>query len=188
VAVASGAHDHFQSSVGYAGIAVAAAASWIGLPGPGEATLIAAGVLAAGHRLDIGSVLTVAWAGAVAGGIAGWIVGLRGGRALVTAPGPFRRLRLTVLSTSEEFYERFGTIAVFFTPSWVAGIARMRWTRYLPANMLSALLWVLLVGLGAFAVGPAIRDVVDDLALGTTIVLVVLILAALAGRRLRRRR
>ena len=55
----------------YLGLAAASAASWVGVPGPGEPVLIAAGVFAAKHRLDLGTVLVVAWAGSDAGGIAG---------------------------------------------------------------------------------------------------------------------
>ena len=40
-----------------------------------EPVLIAAGVLAARGRLDIASVLLVAWRGATAGGIIGWLIG-----------------------------------------------------------------------------------------------------------------
>jgi membrane protein DedA with SNARE-associated domain len=182
-AVLSTDHHHFHgSAVEYVGIAVAAAASWAGVPGPGEATVIGAGLLAAGNELDIGGVLLAAWAGATAGGIAGWLIGLMGGRALVAAPGPLLRYRVRVLSAGERFYERFGMFAVILTPSWIAGIARMRWTRYLPANALSALLWALVVGLGSYVLGPAIKDVVADLGLGLSLILVALIAATLAGR------
>ena len=56
-------HHHFHGPpIDYGALAAAAAASWIGVPGPGEPVLIAAGVFAAQHRLDIVSVLVVAWA------------------------------------------------------------------------------------------------------------------------------
>ncbi len=181
-------HHHIHTSVGYFGVAAAAALSWIGLPGPGEATLITAGLLAASHKADIGSVLAAAFAGATLGGIAGWLVGLKGGRALVTARGPLRSLRFRTLSTGERFFERFGVIAVFFTPSWVAGIAHMGWTRFLPANALSAAVWALLVGGGAYVVGPTIEDLVSDLALGGLLALGTLVAVAVAGELLRRRR
>jgi membrane protein YqaA with SNARE-associated domain len=82
-------HHQFHGSEGvYLGLAAGAAASWMGVPGPGEPLLVAAGVLAAQHKLDIGSVIFVAWAGATAGGIGGWLLGRWLGRALITAPGP----------------------------------------------------------------------------------------------------
>ena len=180
-------HHHFAAhSVEYLGIAVAAALSWAGVPGPGEATLIAAGLVAAAHKLDIGTALAAAWAGATAGGIAGWLLGLAGGRALASAPGPLLGHRGRAISAGERFYERFGVIAVFLTPSWVAGIARMRWPQYLLANAISALVWALVVGLGAYVIGPAVGDVVADMGIVLTAVLVALVGAVVAGRFVRR--
>lgn len=182
-------HHLHGSSVSYAGICAAAFTSWIGLPGPGEAALVAAGVLAARHKLDIGAVVAVAWAGATAGGMAGWVVGLKGGRALVTARGPLRRRRLAALEAGERFYARHGALAVFFTPSWVAGINEMRWPRYVPANAVAALMWALVIGLGAFLVGRPIAEVVDDIGLVAALALgAALVTAVLGGGAMRRRR
>ena len=78
-------------AVDYYGLAAAAAASWIGVPGPGEPVLIAAGVLASRGKLDLATVLLVAWAGATVGGILGWAIGRKAGRSLLTV-----RERLTL--------------------------------------------------------------------------------------------
>ncbi len=155
----------------YAGVLLASAASWIGVPGPGEAVLVAAGILAAHNRLNLGPVLLFGWVGATAGGIAGWAIGLKAGRALVGFPGPFRGTRLRALRRSERLYERFGTAAVILTPSWAAGIARMKATRYLLVNAVSAALWAVLYGLGAYLSGRTIIDVFNDLGLVGAIVL-----------------
>jgi membrane protein DedA with SNARE-associated domain len=64
----------------------------------------------------------------------------------------------------------------------------MRWTRFLPANLLSALVWVLTVGFGAYVIGPAIEDLVTDFALGGSILLGTLLVATAAAEFLRRRR
>ena len=90
-ALALSLHHHFHGPpFDYLTLAAAAAASWIGVPGPGEPVLIAAGVFAAKHRLDIVEVLLIAWAGAAVGGVGGWLIGMRAGRAVMAAPGPFR--------------------------------------------------------------------------------------------------
>src|ERR1700676_414585 len=116
------------SKIDYLGVFLAAGASWaVALPGPGEAALIAAGISAAHHNHDLASVLAVAWAGAVAGGTAGWIAGAKGGRGLLTAPGPLYRLRVRLIARGDRFYERYGPLAVFVTPAWIAGIHEMRW-------------------------------------------------------------
>jgi membrane protein DedA with SNARE-associated domain len=180
---------HLHGPAGdYLGLAAAAVASWAGVPGPGEAALIAAGVLAAHHHIDIAEAVVVAWMGATAGGIIGWVVGLRAGRAVVAAPGPLYRTRMSALERGDRFFERFGTVAVFFTPSWVAGIHGMRARRYLPANAAAALVWALVVGVGAYFAGPPIVELVSDLGLVSGIVVVGLVVAAAGGGLLHRRR
>lgn len=149
LAVLAVVHPHARGSgVDYIGVFLASAASWAALPGPGEAALIAAGISAAHGHLDLASVVAVAWAGASTGGTAGWIVGVKGGRELLTAAGPLHRLRLALIARGDRFYERYGLVAVLFTPSWIDGIHDMRWSRFLPANAISALTWALSVGLG----------------------------------------
>src|SRR5947209_13929236 len=82
-------HHHFRGPpFDYGALALAAAASWVGVPGPGEPLLVAAGIFAARHQLDIGTVLVVAWVSAMLGGVCGWVVGLKAGRTVLTAPGP----------------------------------------------------------------------------------------------------
>ncbi len=148
--------------IDYVGVLVASLASWAGLPGPGEAALVAAAISAGQHHLDIVAILLVAWIGATAGGMAGWIVGVRAGRGVMTAPGPLQRLRLAIIVKGDRFYERYGLVAVLLTPSWVAGIHNMRISRYGPINLASALVWALAWGLLAYFIGPSITDVLSD--------------------------
>jgi membrane protein DedA with SNARE-associated domain len=174
----------------YAGLALAAAASWIGLPGPGEPVLIAAGLLAAHHRLDIASVILVAFLAAAGGGIVGWLIGLKAGRRILSAPGPLHTLRLRALERGDEVFERYVAIAVFVAPTWVAGIHRVRPAVYLPLNFLWALVWAAGIGLGAYFAGPPIEDLASDLGWVVTVGLVLLVLAGVwfeVRRRLRRR-
>jgi membrane protein DedA with SNARE-associated domain len=51
--------------------------------------------------------------------------------------------------------------------------------RFLPANALAALIWTLLVGLGAYAVGPPIAEVVGDVGLVGGLLLAGLVAVAL---------
>jgi membrane protein DedA with SNARE-associated domain len=184
-------HHHLHGpSLGYAGIGVAAAASWAGLPGPGEAALIAGGIYAARGRLDLAELLVVAWLGAMVGGLAGWAVGRHAGQALLSASGPLRRQRVNALERGERFFDRFGVLAVYFAPSWVAGSTGLSAARFVPANALCALLWAALVGVGAYAVGPPIAEVVSDIGLvGLLVLAAIAILAAVVAaiRRVRQR-
>ncbi len=164
--------------IDYVGVLLASGASWAGLPGPGEALLIAAAIAAANRHLDLASVILVAWAGATAGGLLGWFVGLRAGRGVLTAPGPLHTLRLALTSSGDRFFARYGVLAVLFTPSWVAGIVRIRASLYVPVNAVSAAAWALAIGLAAYWVGPSVTDVVADEGLVLWLVLAVFVLVA----------
>jgi len=182
-------HHRFHGPpIDYFTLAVAAAASWVGVPGPGEPILITAGVLAARHRLDIGEVLLVAWAAATAGGVAGWIIGMKAGRVVLTTRGPLHAARRRALSRGEEVFGRHAVLGVLLSPSWVPGILRLRAGIYLPTNAFGALIWAVGIGLGAYLIGPSVVDAVDDLGTATGIGLLVLIVVGVGWEIVRRRR
>jgi membrane protein DedA with SNARE-associated domain len=181
-------HHHFRGPpIDYAGLGLAAGASWLGVPGPGEPVLIAAGVLAARHRLDIGTVLVVAWAGANAGAIIGWVSGLKLGRGVLTAHGPLLKMRTGLLERGDEVFGRYPVFAILLTPSVMAGIHRVRPRTYLLTNGIGAAVWSAGIGLGAYFAGPAVIEGVNDLGTVTGIGLIVLVAVAV-GLEIRRRR
>jgi membrane protein DedA with SNARE-associated domain len=180
-------HPLHGAPFGYAGLALAAFASWVGVPGPGEPVLIAAGVLAAQHRLDIVTVLLVAWVAATVGGIVGWMIGLKAGRAVLVAPGPLRHARISAVARGEMVFARFAVIAIVMTPSWIAGIHRVGAAVYLPTNAAAAALWAGGIGLGAYFIGPTVIDFVQDLGVASVVGIVLLIVAGVVIE-IRRRR
>ncbi|HLH67343.1 MAG TPA: hypothetical protein VKV27_16755 [Solirubrobacteraceae bacterium] len=183
------AHRFHGPPFDYLGLALAAAASWIGLPGPGEPLLLAAGVLAAHHRLDLASVLVVAFVAATAGGIAGWLIGLRLGYRVLTAPGPLRWLRVRSVQRGEELFARRPVFAVLMTPAFVAGIHRVPSRVYQPINLISAAAWTVAFGVGGYLIGPPVLDVLNDAGTAVTVAVVVAVAAIVAlevRRRLRR--
>lgn len=175
-------------SIDYTALGIASFASWAGLPGPGEPVLIAAAIVASKHRLDIKPVLAWAFVGASLGGIAGWLAGLFGGRALMTAPGPLRKLRLRAVERGEEVFERFTIIAILLTPAWVAGIHRVGTVFYLVTNEVTALLWAVGIGLGAYYAGPPVLDIVADIGWVSAVGIGALIAIAIGLEVMRRRR
>jgi membrane protein DedA with SNARE-associated domain len=179
--------DFHGPAIDYVGLALGSAASWIGIPGPGEPLLIATGIVAAKHNLDIVSVLVVAWAGATAGGIAGWLIGLVGGRPLLTRSGPLLKMRLRALARGEEVFARYPVIAIVLTPSWIAGINRVGTGVYMVTNAVSAVVWAVGIGLGAYYAGPPIVDLIDD-AGWVTVAGAALLLALIVGAEVTRRR
>ena len=181
-------HHVPKDSIDYFALAIGAFASWVGIPGPGEPLLIAAGIVAAKHKLDITPVLLWAFVGATLGGMVGWWIGLVAGRTVMTAPGPFRRLRLRAVERGEEVFERLTVIAIVLTPSWVAGIHRVGTVIYMTTNAVSAAVWAVGIGLGAYYVGPPILDILSDVGLVTGIGLVLLVLVGVGLEVARRRR
>jgi membrane protein DedA with SNARE-associated domain len=183
-------HHIHRPSVDFDAVALAAAASWLGLAGVGEAVLVGAGIAASRGHPDIASVILFAWGGATVGGVVGWLVGRYGGRRVVLAGRWLRAKRERALEHGERFFDRFGWLAVYLAPSWVAGINGMGPARFLPLNAAWALVWAVSIGLGAYAIGPSVRDIVSDVGLvGTLLVVALAIGAALVTRsRMRRRR
>jgi membrane protein DedA with SNARE-associated domain len=175
-------------AIDYLGVALAAFASWVGVPGPGEPVLIAAGVFAARNKLDITPVLLVAWVGATSGGVVGWLVGMKAGRSVLTARGPLRAMRLKAVTRGEQVFKRMEVLAILLTPSWIAGINRAGAGVFLPVNAASAVLWAAGIGLGAYYVGPAVLDLANDLGLVASAAVVVLVAAGIGVEIVRRRR
>jgi membrane protein DedA with SNARE-associated domain len=189
LALALHLHHRFHGpAVDYLGLGAAAAASWAGVPGPGEPVLIAEAIFAAQHDLDISSVIVVAWFGASLGGLGGWLLGLKAGRALITARGPLRAMRVGAVKRGEEVFERHPVLAILLTPSWVAGILRPRTTIYIAVNELGALLWAAGIGLAAYFVGPSVVEFVEDLGTVTAVALALLVVSTVGAEVLRRRR
>jgi membrane protein DedA with SNARE-associated domain len=175
---------------GYTAIALAAFLSWAGLPGPGEAALITGAAFATRNRLDIVQVELFAFAGAVIGGMIGWGFGWRFGAELAGRPGPLYRLRMRGLRAGERFFMRFGPLAVFLTPSWVAGIHRVPPVRYTIYNAISCAIWCAVYGLTTYFLGSHVADFFGDLGTYATaaIFLGAAVAGALAVRRQRSRR
>lgn len=184
-------HHVRGAAVDYVGVGVASFASWAGLPGPGESVLIATGVLAAKHHLDITPVLLWATIGANLGGIAGWLLGMKAGRAVLTRPGPLYEVRRRAAARGDEVFHRLEVVAILLTPSWVAGIHRARARLYLPTNALSALAWSVGFGLASYYAGPPVLEFASDFGTIGTVGLVALIVLAVGlevYRRVRRHR
>ena len=161
------------------------ALSWAGIPVAGQAALIAAGVLAGDGELSISVVLVVGMAASALGGVAAYLVGLHGGRAAITAPGPLRHLRMRALDKGEELFARYGAAAVLFGPMWLAGIHRMPWRSFLVWNAVAAVGWTIAAGLGGYLIGPAITDVLKNagIAAGAAAAAAVVVLVLVRRRR-----
>ncbi len=114
-----------------------------GIPGLGDAAMIAAGTLAGEGRLRIGVVVVTSIAGWLLGSLAGYEIGLRGGRGLLDHPGRLEKSRRKTLAKGDKAFARHNLAASVTLPAYVSGIFRVR----LPVFLLGALLS------GAFFIG-----------------------------------
>jgi membrane-associated protein len=180
---------HRGAAIDYVGLALTAVLSWVIGIGPGEPVLVAAGVFAAKHKLDIAPVVFWAWIGAAVGGIIGWLLGMKLGRRVLTTRGPLRTLRMNSVEHGERLFKRREIWAIVLTPPWVAGINRSHARVYIPTTIVSALLvWAAPIGLGSYFAGPPILDFANDAGLVLTIGLVLVVIAVVGGELIRRRR
>ena len=157
-----------------------------GLPVPGETALITAGVLAGKGRLSIEAVIALAAAAAIIGDNIGYAIARHGGRRLLERPGLLEHHRRRVVSTFEPFFERHGAKAVFLGrwilglrvwASWLAGITRMEWRRFLFWNAAGGISWAVTVGVAAYVIGDRADSVFRTLA---GIALAIALLSAIA--------
>jgi membrane protein DedA with SNARE-associated domain len=154
--------------LGYLALAGLVAAESTGIPVPGETALVAAAILARHGRFQIGVVIAVAAAAAIVGDNVGYLLGRKGGRALLERPGPLEDRRRRFLAEGEPFFQRHGAKAVFFgrwiaglriAAAWLAGINRMRWPVFLFWNALGGIAWATTVGLLSYLLGPTVERI-----------------------------
>jgi membrane protein DedA with SNARE-associated domain len=173
------------------------AAESIGVPLPGETALIAAAVLAGRHQLNIGAVIAVAAAAAIIGDNIGYWIGRSGGRKLVESAPVLRSYAPKLLPPAEKFFERHGAKTVFIgrfvsllrvTAAWLAGISHMPWWRFLAWNAAGGIVWAVAVGVVAYYFGRAAADAIAHYGAIGGVVVVALLVLALVGLHVWRRR
>lgn len=131
----------------------AAAAGYMGVPIIGSAVIGVAAVLASQGRLNIAAVLIVAALGCEVGGLGGFRIGYRWGRALLERPGPALQWRKKAVAKGEEVYQKWGRAAVFVTPSIVSGALKMKWRQFVVWNFFAGTVFVVSVGASAYGAG-----------------------------------
>jgi membrane protein DedA with SNARE-associated domain len=175
----------------------AVAVESVGFPVPGETALIAFGVLASQGHYSIAIVIAVAAVAAIVGDNLGfWLIGRRGGHALVARYAWIERRTRRGIVRARSLIDRYGGRAVFFgrfvsvlreTIAWVAGLAGMGWPKFLLWNALGGIVWATAIGLLAYYGGKALADAVSRYGLYAGAAAVAAAVLIFAGRRLIRR-
>jgi undecaprenyl-diphosphatase len=164
---------------------------------PGEVGMVLVGAVTSRVDVWVVWVIVAATVGATLGDSFGWWLGSRfGTRWLARFPRLHARLRPN-LDRAERYFTARGGMAVFLgrfvgalrgVVAFVAGAAGMPYRRFLPWNVLASLCWVSAVVLAGYFFGRNVDAVVGEvtLAIGATIVVLVVIAWLLRGQRSRR--
>ena len=154
--------------VGLPVMALIIAGESMGIPLPGETALITAAILASRGNFDIAAVIALAAIAAIVGDNIGYLIGRRGGRALLLRHERLRAHGERMLAMGEPFFARHGPKAVFLgrwfaglriAAAWLAGINRMRWPSFLFWNATGGICWAVSVGVLAYALGHSAERV-----------------------------
>jgi|SRR6185437_3479998 len=159
---------------------LAVAASWAGVPFLGATALGAAAVAASQGHLNLAVVVAVATVAGEVGGLIGYAVGDRWGQLLLERPGKHQEGRRRMVEKGERAYEKWGRLAVFFTPAVVSGTAKMHHGEFVLWNLIAAFAFAVSVAASAFGIGrvvtgnTSLRDVLTllvGLAVGTLVMM-----------------
>ena len=148
-----------------------------GIPGPGDAAMIAAGTLAGEGRLNIGVVVVTSIAGWLLGSLAGYLVGLRGGRALLDHPGRLQKSRRKMLAKGDEAFGHHNFVASVTLPAYVSGVFRVRLHVFLLGALVSGAFFIVLYEWLSYLFGEEVAKRIGDA--GSKVVLGVLLAVAI---------
>jgi membrane protein DedA with SNARE-associated domain len=140
---------------GYAVVFVGVFLENAGLPVPGETALLAGAALSRSGALFLPWVVATAIVGAVLGDNIGFLIGRRGGRALVERFGAKIGLTSGRLTEFDRFFDRHGAKTVFIARfvtglrvfgAILAGTSGLPWGRFLLYNATGAFAWATTFG------------------------------------------
>lgn len=134
---------------------------------PGDSLLFATGAIAGTGALNVTALIFLLIAAAILGDSVNYWIGSTIGTRMFKENA--RILKMDYLRRTEVFFERYGgkTIVIArFVPivrtyaPFVAGAARMRYSRFLTYNVVGAIAWILLFVLGGYLFGgiPVVED------------------------------
>jgi membrane protein DedA with SNARE-associated domain len=195
------------ASLGYLAVFALVAAESLGVPLPGETTLIIAAVYAGhSHKLAPWLIFLVASAAAIIGDNIGYWIGKRGGYRLVLTlarhgvriwAGRWRRVHPVderKLKIARYLFDRYGTNVVFLGrfvsvlrtyAAFLAGVNQMRWHRFVIANAAGGIVWAGAYTLAGYMAGAALERASGTIALITGVIAVGIIVVAITVLRRR---
>jgi membrane-associated protein len=163
----------FVADYGYWAVALALLAESVGLPVPGELTLLLASFLAyQEHQLHLGWIIVVATCSTTLGGDLGYAVGHYGGRPLLDRYQNFFQIPPSMMKRGERMFARYGAAAIFFArfvfgvrifAGPLAGVLRMRLRAFALYNFLGAVVWVTFIASAGYLFGQHWRTLLQTM-------------------------
>jgi len=158
---------------GYLAVFLVVMLEGMGSPLPGETALVLAAIYAGatGH-LNVAEVIMLAMLAAMLGGSAGFWLGRSAGSTLVERYGRFLGLNANRLALGRYLFQHHGGKIVFFgrfiavlrvLASVLAGLNKYDWRRFFIFNAAGAMAWALIMGLGGYFFGNAMRNATGPL-------------------------
>ena len=169
----------------------------MGVPLPGETTLIAAALLASQGDLKLEFVIGAAAAGAIIGDSLGYYIGRKAGRGLFDRLGRrFHHFSEERIVRAEKYFHRYGVWTVFFGrfvallrifAGPMAGVLRMPYPQFLAANAAGGIAWATTIGLVAYKIGDNADKLFGQLSVWALVVLALAAVAAWSFYKIKRR-
>jgi membrane protein DedA with SNARE-associated domain len=171
----------------------------MGVPLPGETTLIAAALLASQqHHLKIEFVILAAAVGAIVGDSIGYFIGRKAGRRLFERLGRrFHHFSEDRIVRAEKYFHKYGVWTVFFGrfvallrifAGPMAGMLRMHYPRFLAANAAGGIAWATTIGVVAYKIGDNADRIFGRVSVAALIAVGVAVVVLYVVRKIRKRR
>jgi membrane protein DedA with SNARE-associated domain len=178
---------HLIHTYGLLVVAACVGLEGVGLPLPGETSLIIASIIAGNqHSLNIVAVILTAAGASVVGRTVGYYIGREFGYWLLLRYGFYLRITERRIKLGQYLFLRHGgkiiIIAQFFPvlrtiAGILAGANRMPRAHFMVTNIVGALLWAMFFGIAAYTLGRQIEKVAGSMVfvLGLVAVIVFLV-------------
>jgi membrane protein DedA with SNARE-associated domain len=166
----------------YAVLFVCVAIMGAGIPGLGDASLIAAGTLAGDGKLNIGIVLAVAGIAWMIGSVIGFQIGMRGGRPLLDHPGRLEKRRRKLLAKGDKAFGRHTFVASMTLPAFVSGIFRVRFWLFMLGALVAGIGWIGMYAGLAYLLGEEVAKRIGNAGAKLLIAVIVFVVVGLIAR------
>jgi membrane protein DedA with SNARE-associated domain len=166
--------NHLIAAHGYWVVATVVGLESMGIPLPGETTLVSAAIYAGTtHELNVWALVVAAAIGAIAGDNLGFWIGREYGYGLLLRYRQLLHLDDRRIKLGQYLFDRHGGKVVFFgrfiaflrvVAALLAGINCMDWRRFLVFNAVGGVAWATLFTWAGYAFGEEVERVKSSLA------------------------